>query len=177
MGWLYSDDPLAVGQRDRAFDGPSMVFVYVNAAFWIQGVFQAFSCARLRRRAVFRRRQGARSYGEKDYDDAERDRPHEHIIHAALVAGCRQSLPAMFLPQPTRFAQAVHVLTGLTYRRVRLACINHPNYGRAIAGAGRESSPMASCASVSSCSINFTDTSRIFIDWVWSVSSLMAWLR
>lgn len=71
----------------------------------------------------------------------------------------------------------VVVLTGSTYRSVRLACIDDPNYGRAIAGAGRESSPMASCASVSSCSINFTDRSRIFIDWVWSVSSLMAWLR
>lgn len=103
MEWLYSDDWLAVGQRDRAFDGSTMVLVHVNAAFRIQDLIQAFSRARLRRRAVLRRRQGARSYGEKDHDDTERDRPHEHIIHAALVAGCRQSLPAVI----SDFAEAL----------------------------------------------------------------------
>jgi len=178
VGWLYSDDSLAVGQRDRTFDGPSMVFVHVNAAFRIQYVIQAFSRARLRRRAVLRSGQEAWSYDYEGYDDAERDRPHEHIIHAACVAGCRQGQPGCVpcLSRPASPRQVV-ALTGSTYRRVRLACIGDPNYGRAIAGAGRESSPMASCASVSSCSINFTDTSRIFIDCVWRASSLMAWLR
>lgn len=56
LWWLYSDGSLAVGQRDRAFDDSSMVFIYVNAAFWIQDVLQAISCARLRRWAVFSRR-------------------------------------------------------------------------------------------------------------------------
>jgi hypothetical protein len=90
LWWLYVDDSLAVGQRDGAFDGSSMVLVHVNAAFRIQDLIQAFSRARLRRWAVFRRRQGARSYGEKDHGNAERNCPHEHIIHAAIVAGCRQ---------------------------------------------------------------------------------------
>lgn len=35
MGWLYSDELLAVGQRDRALDGSAMVLVHVNAAFRI----------------------------------------------------------------------------------------------------------------------------------------------
>jgi hypothetical protein len=178
VGWLYGDDSLAVGQRDRAFDGSSMVLVHVNAAFRMQHLIQAFSCARLRRWAVFRSGQEAWRYDYEGYDDAERDRLHEHIIHAACVAECRQCQPGCvpFLRRRASRRQVV-VLTGSTYRRVRLACIDDPNYGRVIAGAGRESSPMASCASVSSCSINFTDTSRIFSDWVWSASSLMAWLR
>ncbi len=178
MGWLYRDDSLAVWQRDRAFDGSTMVLVDMNAAFRIQDLIQAFSSAWLRRWAVFRSGQKAWPHDYEGYEDAESNRPHEHIIHAACVAGCRQGQPGCVpcLSRPTSPRQVV-ALTGSTYRRVRLACIGDPNYGRAIAGAGRESSPMASCASVSSCSINFIDTSRIFSDWVRSASFSMAWLR
>lgn len=34
--WLYHDDSFAIGQNDRAFDVPLMVFVDVNATFRIQ---------------------------------------------------------------------------------------------------------------------------------------------
>lgn len=106
MGWLYSDDSFAVGQRDRAFDGSSMVLVHVNAAFRIQDLIQAFSCARLRRWAVFRSGQEAWSYDYEGYDDAERNRPHEHIIHARLCLGADKVNPAVFPPSPMRFAPA-----------------------------------------------------------------------
>jgi hypothetical protein len=90
---LYRDDSLAVWQRDRAFDGSTMVLVDMNAAFRIQDLIQAFSSAWLRRWAVFRSGQKAWPQDYEGYDDAECDRPHEHIIHGVFVAGCRQVQP------------------------------------------------------------------------------------
>jgi hypothetical protein len=80
MWWLYSDDSLAIGQSDRVFDVSSMVFVHVNPSFRIQHLLQAFPCARLCRRVVFRSGQEAWPYDDEGYDDDERDRPHGSSI-------------------------------------------------------------------------------------------------
>ena len=173
MGWLYRDDSLAIGQRDRVFDGSSLIFVYVNAAFRIQDLFQAFSRARLRRWAVFGSGQESWPDDYEDYDDAERNRPHESIIQPRLRQGADKVRQAIF-PASADALRAGRPCRSQGHHTEEYGDPASSGYGRAIAGVGCEISLMASCASVSSCSINRTDTSRIFSDWVWSASSLMA---